>query len=270
MSEDMQFRDKICVITGGALGIGRCLTREFAKAGAKVAFADMEKQAGEENLVSIQNYGEGLFFHGDIAEKETLSAFAEQVIQKYGRVDFLINNACLSKRGILKPCSYEDFNYVLRVGVTAPYLLTQLFLPYFTKGAAIVNISSSRAFMSQSDTESYTAAKGGILALTHGLAVSLAGKVRVNSIAPGWIDTGAYHDESYRPEYTEADVLQHPSGRIGTPMDIARAVFFLCEEQNSFINGENITVDGGMTKQMIYSGDEGWEYRSAGNSRGNI
>ena len=157
------------------------------------------------------------------------------------------------------PYSYEDFNMVLRVGVSAPYLL-KLFLPYFNKGASIVNISSSRAFMSQANTESYTAAKGGITALTHALAVSLSGKVRVNSIAPGWIDTGKYYEDSYLPKYTEADIKQHPSDRIGEPLDIARAVFFLCDERNSFINGENITIDGGMSKQMIYSGDNGWEY----------
>lgn len=257
----MIFKDKVCVITGGALGIGRCLTREFAKAGAKVAFIDFNKEAGEENLAAIEKAGgEALFFHGDIAEESTLRTFVKEVIQAYGKVDYLINNAMLSRQGILKPCSYDEFNYVLRVGITAPYMLTLLFLPYFNEGASIVNISSSRAFMSQANTESYTAAKGGITALTHALAVSLAGRVRVNSIAPGWIDTGAYHEDNYQPQYSEADLKQHPSHRIGDPMDIARAVFFLCDERNSFINGENLTIDGGMTKRMIYTGDEGWEY----------
>jgi len=151
----------------------------------------------------------------------------------------------------------------LRVGIIAPYYLTKLFLPYFSRGGSVVNISSTRAMMSQADTESYTAAKGGVAALTHALAVSLAGKVRVNSVSPGWIDTGAYHEENYQPVYTEADIAQHPSGRVGNPMDIARVVMFLCDEENSFITGENITVDGGMTKLMIYSGDDGWEYNAA-------
>jgi NAD(P)-dependent dehydrogenase (short-subunit alcohol dehydrogenase family) len=257
------FRGKACVVTGGALGIGRCLTREFAKAGAKVAFIDMDQRAGKENLDNIRkNGGQAVFFHGDIAEEQVLHEFVRTVTSEFGAVDYLINNACLSKGGILKPCSYDDFNYVLRVGVSAPYMLTQLFLPYFNQGAAIVNISSSRAFMSQANTESYTAAKGGIAALTHALAVSLAGRVRVNSVAPGWIDTGKYHDEEYVPKYTIGDVAQHPSKRVGEPMDIARAVMFLCDERNSFIDGENITVDGGMTKLMIYSGDHGWEYQS--------
>lgn len=255
------FQNKVCVITGGALGIGRCLTREFSKAGAKVAFIDKNEKAGKENEEFIKkNGGEVIFVHGDIASEQVLTGFVETVIKEYGKVDFLINNACFSMGGIHTPCSYEDFNMVLRVGVSAPYLLAKLFLPYFNKGASIVNISSSRAFMSQANTESYTVAKGGITALTHALAVSLSGKVRVNSIAPGWIDTGKYYEDSYLPKYTEADIKQHPSDRIGEPLDIARAVFFLCDERNSFINGENITIDGGMSKQMIYSGDNGWEY----------
>ncbi|PNT91429.1 SDR family NAD(P)-dependent oxidoreductase [Clostridium thermosuccinogenes] len=258
----MNFRDKVCVVTGGALGIGRCLTREFAKAGSKVAFIDMNKEAGEENLEFIkQKGGEALFYCGDVAREEDLINFKDEVINRFGRVDYLINNAGLSRRGILSSCSYDDFNYVLRVGITAPYYLTKLFLPHFSQGGSVVNISSTRAMMSQADTESYTAAKGGVSALTHALAVSLAGRVRVNSVSPGWIDTGAYHDENYHPAYTEADTAQHPSGRVGEPMDIARVVMFLCDEENSFITGENITVDGGMTKLMIYSGDEGWEYK---------
>ncbi len=256
------FQDKVCVITGGALGIGRCLTREFSKAGAKIAFVDKNEQAGMENKEYIKkNGGQVVFYSGDISDELTLHQFAEMVIREYGNIDYLINNACFSMGGILKPCNYEDFNMVLRVGVTAPYMLTQLFLPYFNKGASIVNITSSRAFMSQANTESYTAAKGGITALTHALAVSLSGRVRVNSIAPGWIDTGKYYDESYIPQYTKSDIAQHPSNRVGDPMDIARVAMFLCNEQNSFINGENITVDGGMSKVMIYSGDDGWEYK---------
>ena len=256
----MKYTDKVCVVTGGALGIGRCLCEAFIQRGAKVAFIDKEKEAGENLLSHLSAQGEALFFHGDVGEKEDLEAFVSQVEKTFGRVDILINNACLSRKGILTPCSYEDFTYVLRVGVAAPYYLTQQLLPHFQEGASVVNISSTRAWMSQGDTESYSAAKGGISALTHALAVSLAGKVRVNCVAPGWIDTGAYHDPSYLPQYTPADTSQHPSGRVGNPMDIVRAVLFLCDEENSFIDGETITVDGGMTKQMIYDGDEGWPY----------
>ena len=144
-----------------------------------------------------------------MAEEEPLVRFAEKIIMEHGKVDYLINNALPLMKGISE-CSYEEFNYALRVGVSAPFYLTKLFLPHFTPGTAIVNISSSRDRMSQPQTESYTAAKGGIAALTHALAVSLGGKVRVNSISPGWIDT-AY------TEYTGADAAQHPVGRVGNP-----------------------------------------------------
>ena len=165
-------------------------------------------------------------------------------------MDYLINNALPLMKGI-DECSYAEFNYALRVGVTAPFYLTKLFAPYFAPSAAIVNISSSRDRMSQPQTESYTAAKGGISALTHALAVSLSGKVRVNSISPGWIDTD-YTD------YEGSDAVQHPAGRVGNPMDITNMVLYLCSDKAGFITGENICIDGGMTRQMIYHNDFGW------------
>lgn len=232
---NMDFKDKIVVVTGGAQGIGRCIAEEFRKAGATVCVID--KQPGNH-------------FVGDIADKGTLERFAEEVVDKYGHVDFLINNALPLMRGI-DECSYEEFQYAMSVGVTAPFYLAKLFAPHFTVGAAIVNISSSRDRMSQPQTESYTAAKGGVAALTHALAVSLAGKVRVNSISPGWIDT-AY------TVYEGPDAVQQPAGRVGNPLDIANMVLYLCSDKAGFITGENICIDGGMTRQMIYHGDNGW------------
>ncbi|MBQ4050831.1 MAG: SDR family oxidoreductase [Oscillospiraceae bacterium] len=253
------FKNKIIVITGGANGIGRCLTRTFAELGAHVAFLDIDREAGEMNLLKLKELGsDALFYHGDAADKAALEGFAASIKEKYGRADILVNNACKGLGGILSGCSYEDFDYVLRLGVAAPYWLTKLLLPLFGKDAAVINISSTRAEMSQADTESYTAAKGGISALTHGLAMSLSGKVRVNGIAPGWIEVGPWHDENFVPSYTGADLLQHPSGRVGDPTDIARTAVFLADPRNSFINGQILTVDGGMTKKMIYAGDEGW------------
>lgn len=190
---------------------------------------------------------------GDIADKSVLDNFAEDVIKKYGRIDYLINNALPLMRGIDK-CSYEDFQYAMSVGVTAPFYLTKLFMPYFGEDAYIIDISSSRDRMSQPQTESYTAAKGGIAALTHALAVSLAGKVRVNSISPGWVDT-AYH------LYDGADAIQQPVGRVVNPLDIANMALFLCSDKAGFITGENICIDGGMTKLMIYHGDNGWKLK---------
>ena len=203
--------------------------------------------------VCVVDVAENDYFEGDISDVNVLRKFADKVIKEYGRVDFLINNAPPLFKGI-DQCTYEEFNYALRVGVSAPFMLTQLFMPYFAKGASIVNISSSRDRMSQPYSESYTAAKGGIAALTHALAVSLSGKVRVNSISPGWIDTNY-------TVYEGPDAVQQPAGRVGNPLDIANMVLFLCSDKAGFITGENICIDGGMTKQMIYHNDCGWYYQ---------
>ncbi len=231
----MNFTGKVAVVTGGASGIGRCIGEEFAKAGTAVCIIDIKDNP---------------YFVGDVGDEETLRRFAGRVVADHGHVDYLINNALPLMRGI-EQCSFEEFNYALRVGVTAPFYLTKLFLPHFAPGASVVNISSSRDRMSQPQTESYTAAKGGIAALTHAMAVSLAGRVRVNAISPGWIDTSG-------TRYSGADAAQHPAGRVGNPLDIAGMALFLCSGQAGFITGENICIDGGMTKQMIYHGDHGW------------
>ncbi len=230
-----EFENKVVVITGGAHGIGHAIAQSFTDAGANVAIID--KVDGEH-------------FVGDISNKVVLETFAEKVIKEYGKVDVLVNNAMPLKKGI-DECSFEEFQYALNVGVAAPFYLSKLFLPYFGEGASIINISSSRDRMSMPQTESYTAAKGGISALTHALAVSLGGKVRVNSISPGWIDT------DYTC-YDGPDATQQPVGRVGNPMDIANMVLFLCSDKAGFITGENICIDGGMTRQMIYHDEWGW------------
>ena len=232
------FTNKIAVVTGGARGIGKCIREAFEAAGATVCVIDL-----------LDND----YFVGDLADKETLERFAAKVISDYGRVDYLIHNAAPKMIGLTEG-SYEDFEYALRVGVTAPFYLTKLLSPYFGEGAAVVNISSSRDRMSQPETESYTAAKGGISALTHALAVTLAGKARVNSVSPGWIDN-AY------TVYEGPDATQQPAGRVGIPPDIANTVLYLCSDMAGFITGENICIDGGMTRLMIYHGDHGWELK---------
>ena len=233
----MEFNNKVIVITGGAHGIGLCAAQEFRKQGAHVCVIDII---------------DGDHYVGDIGQKEVLEEFAHEVINKYGRVDVLINNAPPQMIGI-DNCSWEEFQYALNVGVTAPFYLSKLFSNYFTEGASIINISSSRDRMSQPQSESYTAAKGGISALTHALAISLAGKVRVNSISPGWIDTTD-------TEFSGSDALQQPVGRVGNPMDIANMILFLASDKASFITGENICIDGGQTRLMIYHNDYGWTY----------
>ena len=229
------FAGKVAIITGGAHGIGKAIAEAFRAEGAAVEIIDIAP---------------GEHYVGDISKKETLEAFAQSVLDKYGHIDFLINNALPLMKGI-SDCTYEEFQYALSVGVTAPFYLSKLFAQHFAPGGVIINISSSRDRMSQPQTESYTAAKGGIAALTHALAVSLAGRVRVNSISPGWIDT------AYRV-YEGPDATQQPAGRVGHPMDIAYMVLFLCSDKAGFITGENICIDGGMTRQMIYHGDWGW------------
>ncbi len=229
------FKGKIAVVTGGARGIGKCIREQLEKAGATVCVIDL-----------LDND----YFVGDLADKNTLERFAAKVVADHGRVDFLVNNAAPRMCGVSEG-SYEDYENALRVGVIAPLYLSQLFEPHFSKGASIVNISSSRDRMSQPQTESYAAAKGGIAALTHALAVSFSGKVRVNSISPGWIDNNY-------TEWQGPDATQQPAGRVGQPPDIANMVLYLCSDMAGFITGENICIDGGMTRQMIYHGDHGW------------
>ncbi|MDO4421873.1 MAG: SDR family oxidoreductase [Eubacteriales bacterium] len=233
----MSDNHKVAVVTGGAQGIGKAIVDAFRSQDVVVYVID--KQPGD-------------WFVGDVSDKSTLEEFASFVVSKSGHVDYLVNNALPVMRGI-DECSYEEFQYALAVGVTAPFYLTKLLMPYFAAGASVVNISSSRDRMSQPQTESYTAAKGGIAALTHAMAVSLAGKARVNSISPGWIDTTC-------SDIVGPDATQQLVGRVGKPEDIASMVMYLCSDKAGFITGENICIDGGMTRQMIYHGEHGWTF----------
>ena len=232
----MNFKDKVVVLTGGAKGIGICIKEMFEKQGAYVCTLDL-----------LEND----YFKGNVGNKEDLIAFTNKVISDYGQVDYIINNAKPLFKGI-DECSFEEFNEALQVGVTGPFMLAKLLKNHLNQNACIINISSTRDCMSQPQSESYSAAKGGISALTHALAVSLAGKARVNSISPGWIDT---EDK----KYDGSDANQHLVKRVGKVEDIAHLVLFLCSEEAGFITGENICVDGGMTKLMIYHNDYGWK-----------
>lgn len=231
-----RFKDKIVVVTGGAKGIGARIAERFRNEGSYVEIIDKI---------------EGDWYVGNIADKSVIEDFVSYVIKKHGKIDILVNNALPLMKGI-DDCTWEEFVYACKVGVAAPFYLSKLFKNYFPEGSSIINISSSRDRMSQPQTESYTAAKGGISALTHAMAISLSPKVRVNSISPGWIDTICF-------EASEEDQIQQPAGRIGNPDDIASMVLFLCSDEAGFITGENIVIDGGMTHQMIYHGENGWK-----------
>lgn len=234
----MRFKDKVVVVTGGAKGIGACIAERYLSEGAYVEIIDKTP---------------GNWFIGDIADKDVLEEFSKYVLKKHGKVDILVNNALPLMKGI-DDCTWEEFLYAQRVGVAAPFYLAKLFKDYFPKGSSIINISSSRDRMSEPQTESYTAAKGGLTALTHALAISLGPKVRVNSISPGWINTTEL-------EYNGPDATQHPVGRVGKPDNVASMALFLSSDEAGFITGENIVIDGGMTHRMIYHGDHGWSFR---------
>ena len=240
------FEGKTILITGGAQGIGRHVAEGFHHLGANVAVMD----AKEADTAC------GWYFVGDLSRREDIEAFAGWAVARFGPVRALINNAMRS-RGGWPDCGYEDFLYAQAVGVAAPYYLAKLLNGHFAEGAAIVNISSTRAFQSQAGTESYSAAKGGITALTHALSVSMRGVARVNSIAPGWIDTTG-------SAFQGADASQHPAGRVGKPEDIFAAVRFLISDEAGFITGQTLIVDGGMSRLMVYHGDEGWTFDARG------
>ncbi|MDO4466228.1 MAG: SDR family oxidoreductase [Bacillota bacterium] len=231
------FQNKVVLITGGAQGIGKQIQEDFVSQGAHVYVIDSQP---------------GNYFVGDLSRKEDCEKFIDYVLSKEDHIDILINNAPPLFKGI-DSCSYEEYEQALKVGVMAPFYLSKLCKPYFSEGSSIINMTSTRAIMSMPQSESYASSKGGISALTHALAISLGPKVRVNSIAPGWIETQGN-------VYTGPDAHQQPVGRVGNPKDISEMVLFLCSDKAGFITGENITIDGGMTKLMIYHEEHGWKY----------
>ncbi len=281
---------KIAVITGAGKGIGRCLALSFAKAGAHVVMADIDAEAGAEAMALLQENGcEAVFVKTDVSDEKQvrhlietavkLGLGADQAGQKKRKeadqlktneadktgeaevdnrhLDILINNAAIANAGAahLFSDSMEAFDKVLSVNLRGPFMLAKLAAPFMSgRQASIVNIASTRAFMSEARTEAYAASKGGLVALTHAMAVSLAPlKIRVNSVSPGWIDTIPWQKDFPDPvNWPEHEHLQHPAGRIGKPADIAAACLWLCSEDAGFITGENLMVDGGMTKKMIY------------------
>lgn len=238
------------IVTGGAHGIGKQICLDFLSAGYNVCFMDIDEKLSSE----FANEHSNLFYYcGDVANKNSLKAFVEFSMEKLQRIDVLVNNACRGNNGILSNLNYDGFDYVLSVGLKAPYELSRLCKDELIKNKGrIINIASSRAFQSEPDSEAYASAKGGIVALTHALAISLGPHVLVNCIAPGWINV------SDGENYTETDKAAIPAGKVGNTKDISSMVIYLCNQD--FITGETITIDGGMNKRMIYHGDWNWQY----------
>ena len=254
----MKFKDKIVIVTGGALGIGRSISQTFAMEGATVVIADNNIEAGVENQQFINEaVGKAFFVYADVAIEDSVKNLTSITEFKYGRIDILINNAGISDANAMGNSSTEIWDRVLAVNLKGTFLCSKYCSDVMIKsgGGSIINIASTRAFMSEPHTEAYSASKGGIIALTHSLAVSLGDKkIRVNSISPGWIDVSAWktNKDSIPAVLSPQDHSQHPAGRVGKPEDISAACAFLCSDDAGFITGTNLIVDGGMTIKMIY------------------
>lgn len=255
----MAFSDKVVVITGGAQGIGMACSIAFAQEGAKVVIADIDEEAGEELLRSIKaSQGQAIYAPTDVANEADIKRLMDTAIDTFQGIDILINNAGVGAKGTICQRPKADWDRVIAVNLTGPYLCSRYAIPSMRErgGGSIINIASTRALMSEADTEPYSASKGGLVALTHSLAISLAkDRIRVNAISPGWIETAFHQKASQRRVSTHSveDVEQHPVGRIGKPEDIASACLFLADDAKSgFITGTNLVIDGGMTVKMVY------------------
>lgn len=254
----MQLVDKIALITGAGQGIGRGIAEVFGREGATVIVVDKDPEAIDDTLATLAARGQTS--HGllaDISDEGAVQSLADTVSQRFGRLDILVNNAGVGAEGTLATRTMEAWDRVISINLRAPYMLTKYLAPLLSASrpsGAVVNIASTRALMSEANTEPYSASKGGLLALTHSLAVSLGPAMRVNAISPGWIETSDWQKPSARrtPVHRPIDLSQHPVGRVGTPLDIAETCLFLCSDQAGFITGQNFVVDGGMTIKMIY------------------
>lgn len=254
----MKFKDKVIIVTGGGQGIGRAICRSFAAEGSKVVIADIDIEAGIENQEYINSLGyTSHFIHTDVADENSVKNMVRQSEERFSTIDVLVNNAAIGGFSCMFQNSVDIWDRVIAVNLRGTFLCSRYCSEIMIqKGhGCIINIASTRAFMSEPDTEAYSASKGGIIALTHSLAVSLGKhRIRVNSISPGWIDVSGWQKSSSakQVELTEIDHSQHPAGRVGIPEDISKACVFLCSDEAGFITGMNLTIDGGMTIKMIY------------------
>ncbi len=250
---DMNMQDRVVFITGAARGIGQALTEAFLDTGARVAFVDRDGEAGRAAEAELATRGRVCFIEADVSNEGAVSLAVEQVCDRFGQLDVLINNAGVCLRKPLQELSLVEWQRVLDVNLTGAFLCCRAWAGELTRRkGVIINIASNRAAMSEADMESYAASKGGLVALTHALAISLGPAVRVNCISPGWIDVSARRPGGVQTTLSAADHQQHPAGRVGVPSDVARLALFLADPANDFLTGQNLTLDGGMTRKMIY------------------
>ena len=253
----MSAERKIAIVTGGAQGIGRGVAAKLLAVGYGVVVADSDAEAGRETVVELAPGGRLWFVETDVADETSVAACVAAAIRHGGRLDAVVNNAGIARapRVPVESLTLESWNRQLGVNLTGAFLMVKHTAPHLraTRGA-IVNIASTRALQSEANTEAYSASKGGLVALTHALAVSLGPDVRVNCVSPGWIDVSGWQKSARRKQadLSAADHAQHPAGRVGTPEDVAEMVAFLLGDTTGFVTGQNFVVDGGMTKKMIY------------------
>jgi NAD(P)-dependent dehydrogenase (short-subunit alcohol dehydrogenase family) len=253
----MTVTEKVAIVTGGAQGIGKGITKKLLAEGMAVVLADLDPEAGEETRAELKGLGPVRYLRTDVSDEKASENCIIYCVEEFGRIDALVNNAGIAgpHNAPLEKLALDDWNRILNTNLTGCFLMAKYAIPYLRKsGGAIVNIASTRALQSEPDTEAYSASKGAIVALSHALAMSLGPEVRVNCISPGWIDVSGWRKNSRRQpvQLSEADHCQHPAGRVGVPDDIAEMAYFLLSDGAGFITGQNFVVDGGMTRKMIY------------------
>lgn len=253
----MNLREKVAIVTGGGQGIGKAIAQRFLLEGLSVVIAEIDEQAGQETEAEFQFIGSIRFIHTDVSDEQSVQNLIRETENRLERLDVLVNNAARANpdNPPITELSLAEWNQTISINLTGAFLCTKYAVPLLRKSqGTIINISSTRALMSEPNTEVYSASKGGILALTHALAMSLGPEIRVNCISPGWIEVSEWKKQAIRhnPQLTEQDHLQHPAGRVGKPEDIASFVTYLASPEASFITGANFVIDGGMTRKMIY------------------
>jgi len=253
----MEMKNRVAIVTGAGQGIGNAIALRFVEKGIRVTIAEIDEEAGKEAAQQLENLGDVLYVPTDVADDGQVQKMVSETLQKWGRVDFLVNNAGIAQAHgpAVTDLALDRWNRILAVNLTGIFLCTKYTSSHLkAQHGAIVNIASTRAFMSEGNTEAYAASKGGVVALTHALAISLGPEVRVNCVSPGWIDVSEWKKHSIRKkaEHTPEDHAQHPVGRIGRPEDVATLAFFLISSESGFVTGANFIVDGGMTRKMHY------------------